>query len=136
MTSTTSGGPSSRPGPCFARSTRMLDGAGEPLRTTVRRTDHTRTTDVVGDQEDVMNKLGTRSVKLLAIVATAAGAVVCGVGHTSATSQPVWIPQSNGCFVLSYDGGVSGAEMQCSAGNGNIDVYVPATSGQWAYSQT
>ena len=93
------------------------------------------TTDVLGDQEDAMNTLGTRSLKTLALIATAAGAVIGGVAHTSASSQPVWVPQSNGCYALSDDGGVSGTEMQCPEGNGNIDVYLPV-SGQWAYSQT
>lgn len=82
-----------------------------------------------------MNTFGTRSIKVAAVLATAAGAVIGGVAHTSAEAPSQWLYATDGCYYLSYDGGQTATEAACPTGNGYINVYV-ADSGQWYFSQT
>lgn len=82
-----------------------------------------------------MNTFGTRSVKVAAVLATAAGAIIGGVAHTSAGAPTQWYAANDGCYYLSDDGGQTATTAACPDGNGYINVYA-ADAGQWYYSLT
>jgi hypothetical protein len=82
-----------------------------------------------------MYNFAAHSLKAAAMVAMAGGAVVGGVGHTSAGAPSMWMTANDGCYYLTDDGGQTATEAACPRADGSIDVYV-AESGQWLYSQT
>ena len=82
-----------------------------------------------------MNRFRTRSIKVAAVLATAAGAVIGGVAHTSAGAPSQWLFATDGCYYLSDDGGQTATDAACPTGNGSINLYV-ADSGLWYFSQT
>ena len=58
------------------------------------------------------------------MLATAAGAVIGGVAHTSAGAPSQWLFATDGCYYLSDDGGQTATDAACPTGNGSINLYV------------